>query len=360
MDGTRQTYASGESNPHPLTEREREILRLVVRSFVDTAGPVGSKYLARHYPLKLSPASIRSTMSGLEELGYLDHPYTSAGRIPTELGYRKFVDELMDASELSLAEKTMIRQELEGLMGDTHELIEEGSRLLSRLSNLIGVALSPSLSTGVLERLDVVQLSSRRIMFVISVRGGLVRTIMAEIDTHLSRETLERVVPVLNERLAGLTLEELRRSAAARIRDLDGESDGVVRLVMRESGHLFHDERSRRTVRYSGAPNILALPEFQEPAELRELIEMMENQHRVVHLLENHHDESEPGRAYISIGSENRDGTAHKYSVVSARYQMGETLGTIGVIGPTRMDYARVVTLVENLAALLGRQTAPT
>ena len=361
MDAREGTYGNGRIERPPLTDREREILRLVVSSFVETAGPIGSRFLARRYPLNLSAASIRNTMSDLEELGYLDHPYTSAGRIPTELGYRKFVDELMGNSDLNASEKMMLRAELERLVGDTHEMIEEGSRLLGRLSNLLGVALSPRLATGILERLEVVKLSSTRIMFVISVRGGLVKTIIAEIDSDVRRETLDRVVPLLNERLAGLTLEEIRRTAASRIRDIEDKGDGVVRLVMRESTNLFSEQAERRTLRYSGAPNMLRLPEFQEPDDLRNIIEIMEDQDLVVHLLEDQRqeDEHQEGRAFITIGRENVEGKANKYSVVSARYRLGDTVGTIGVIGPTRMDYARVVTLVESMANMLSRASGP-
>ena len=357
VDSYEGTYGGSRIEQPALTDREREILRLVVRSFIDTAGPVGSRFLAKNYPLNLSAASIRNTMSDLEELGYLDHPYTSAGRIPTELGYRKFVDELMGNCDLNQSEKQLLRGELDRLMGDTQELIDEGSRLLSRLSNLLGVALSPKLATGVLERLEVVKLSSTRIMFVISVRGGLVKTIIAEVDSDVRREMLDRVVPVLNERLAGLTLEEIRRTAAARIRDIEGDGDGVVRLVMRESATLFSEQSEKRTLRYSGAPNILSLPEFQEPADLRNLIEIMEDQDLVVHLLE---DQQPPeldigeGRAYVTIGSENVEGKANKYSLVTARYRLGDTVGTIGVIGPMRMDYARVMSLVESMARMLS------
>ncbi|HEX7072286.1 MAG TPA: HrcA family transcriptional regulator, partial [Rhodothermales bacterium] len=126
--------------------------------------------------------------------------------------------------------------------------------------------------------------------------------------------------------------------------------------VMRESANLFSEQAERRTLRYSGAPNMLSLPEFQEPADLRNIIEMMEDQELVVHLLEDQRptDEILEGRAYVTIGSENVNGKANKFSVVSARYRLGDTVGTIGVIGPTRMDYARVVTLVENMANMLS------
>lgn len=348
------TYESAFSEP--LSEREREILRLVVKSFIRTAGPVGSRFLAKSYPLGLSAASIRNTMSDLEEAGYLDHPYTSAGRIPTELGYRTFVDELMEASGLSPAEKRLLRRELDRMMGDTEVLLQESSRMLGRLSNLLGVVLSPNLSTGVLERLEVVPLSSSRVMFVISVRGGLVKTIVLEIDSALDRHDLDRVVVMLNERLAGLTLEEIRRTYAQRVQDLDDRT-GIVRLVLNQSGALFSESVTGRRLRFGGAQNIMAQPEFQEPGDLRNLIELLEDEHFIVQLLEDRTSaaEDETGRALISIGSENADGKTDKYSIVTARYLLGDTVGTIGIIGPTRMDYGRVVALVEDMASLLSR-----
>ena len=352
--GNRQTVGSNRE----LTEREREVLRLVVRSFVDTAGPVGSRFLAKRYPLGLSPASIRNTMSDLEELGYLDHPYTSAGRIPTELGYRKFVDELMGATELTPQEHGLIASELDRLIGDTEELLREGSRLLGRLSNLLGVALTPKLSSGVLDRLEIVPLSSTRVMFVLSVRGGLVKTIVFEVDSDLRREALDRVVSILNERLAGLTLEEIRNTFEPRIRDIDDDQTGIVRLVLNNAPVLFNAQPEGQRLRYAGAQNIILQPEFQDPEDVRNLIKMIEDEDYVVHLLESRGEASqeEVGRALVSIGSEHSQEQVGKYSIVTARYRMGETDGIIGVIGPMRMDYSRVITLVESMADLLTRE----
>lgn len=339
-----------------LSEREREILRLVVRSFIDTADPIGSRYLARRFPIGLSPASIRNTMSDLEELGYLDHPYTSAGRIPTERGYRKFVDELMETEELSMKEKEMLKAELDRLMADPMDFLYEGSRLLGRLSNLLGVVLTPRLTTGVLERLELVPLSSSRVMFVISMRGGLVKTIVAEVDSDLSREALDRVIPVLNERLVGLTLEEIRRTFEPRIRDIEDDRTGIVRLILNEASQLFSEHTGGGRLRYAGAQNLLMQPEFQEASEFRSFISMLEDEDYVIQLLEDRglRSENTIGRAIITIGSENTGEKAEKYSIITARYRIGDTVGTVGVIGPMRMDYSRVVSLVEGMAALLG------
>jgi heat-inducible transcriptional repressor len=338
-----------------LSAREREILRLVVHSFISTAGPVGSRFLAKQYPLGLSPASIRNTMSDLEEYGYLDHPYTSAGRIPTELGYRTFVDELMDAPTLSEVEKQLLRNEIERLMGDPDGVLRESSRMLGKLSSLLGVVLSPRLDSGVLERLELVPLSSSRVMFVLSVRGSLVKTIILELETSYTRDDIDQIVSVLNERLAGLTLEEIRATYAERVADINDDASGVVRLILRRAPVLFEDASGVRRVELAGTQNILRQPEFQEPDELERMIEMLEDSDFVVQLLEESDDGSPaPGLVRIAIGRENAGEKAERYSVISARYRMGDTVGTVGVIGPTRMDYGRVVALVENMARLLS------
>ncbi|ARA93010.1 heat-inducible transcription repressor HrcA [Rhodothermaceae bacterium RA] len=352
---TKPTSTYGKGAPtYPLSEREREILRLVVKSFVRTAGPVGSRFLAKTFPIGLSPASIRNTMSDLEDMGYLDHPYTSAGRVPTELGYRVFVDELMESVELSESEKQLLRRELETLMGDTEEMMRESSRLLGRLSSLLAVVLSPRLSTGVLDRLEVVPLSSKRAMIVISVRGGLVRTIVVELDVELRRPQLDRVVSVLNERLAGHTLAEIRKTYASRLRDLEDDETGIVRLVLNENAQLFSEQPESRRISLSGTQNIIAQPEFQDPDQLREVVKLLEDESVVVQLLEDA-GEAAGNAPVIRIGRENAAEYAERYSIVTAQYHLGETRGTIGVIGPMRMDYPRVVALVQGMAALLSR-----
>jgi len=338
-----------------LSERERAILRLVVEQFIDAAGPVGSRSLAKKSSLDLSAASIRNTMADLEDMGYLDHPYTSAGRIPTRLGYRTFVDELMDTPQLTPIEREVLKMRLEQLVSDTDELLRESTRLLSKLSNLLGIALSPRLSTGVLDRLDIVPLSGSRLMFVMSVRGGVVKTVVLRFEEDLARSEIDRVVSILNERLAGLTLQEIRETHEDRMKDLRDQT-GLIALVMDESAVLFSEPEEGR-LQFEGTENILTQPEFQEPDDVRRLIEIIEDEDRVVQVLENLF-ESDPdavGTATVRIGGETDEEEMESYSIVTSPYRLGDTIGTLGVIGPTRMDYARAVALVENAAALINR-----
>jgi heat-inducible transcriptional repressor len=338
-----------------LSDRERAILRLVVEKFIDEAGPVGSRSLAKQSSLDLSAASIRNTMADLEDMGYLDHPYTSAGRVPTRLGYRTFVDELMDTPELTPVERQVLKMRLEQLVSDTDELLRESTRLLSKLSNLLGIALSPRLSTGVLDRLDIVPLSGSRLMFVLSVRGGVVKTIVLGFEADLSRSEIDRVVSILNERLAGLTLQEIRDTHEDRMKDLRDQT-GLIELVMDEAAVLFSEPEEGR-LQFEGTENILTQPEFQEPDDVRRLIEVIEDEDRVVQVLEDLF-ESDPdavGSATVRIGGETEEEEMEAYSIVTSPYQLGDTIGTLGVIGPTRMDYARAVALVENAANVINR-----
>ncbi len=338
-----------------LNAREREILRLVVESFIDTAGPVGSRFLARRYPIGLSPASIRNTMSDLEEMGYLDHPYTSAGRIPTDLGYRTFVDALMEVPKLTPEECRLLERRVRQVSNDPEELLRESTRLLGQLSQLLGIVLTPRLSTSVLERLEVVPLSSTRAMFVLSVRGGLVRTILAELPSELSRPDLELVVALLNERLAGLTLATIRNTCAQRLQDVEDRT-GLVQLMVGEAPTLFA-EPSEGRLRFGGTQYIMGQPEFRHAEELRNLFLLLEDEEVLVQLLEGPElpENVEIGRAQVSIGRENQDEKVEKFSIVTARYRLGDAVGTIGVIGPTRMDYRHVMALVQEMAILLSR-----
>ena len=345
-----------------LTVREREILRLVVTSFIETAAPVGSRPLVRRYGLDLSPATIRNTMSDLEEAGYLEHPHTSAGRVPTWRGYRTFVDELMQTDVLGESERGLVRAEVERLLA-VDDAAREASKLLGRLSNLLGVVLAPNLATGILERIEAIPLSSTRVMFVLSLTGGLVRTLVLELEAGPQRAPLDALIGLLNERLAGLTIDEIRRTYAARLDDADDRTS-LVRVILDRSHALFAEQTSPDRLRVAGAQHLLAQPEFREPADLRTFVRLLEDEHFLVELLEaravtapdgSPADAPAPvGQAVVTIGREHGDERAGRVAVVSARYRVGDAVGTIGVVGPTRMDYARVVGIVEHVAALLS------
>jgi len=341
-----------QMTPEPLNERERDILRHVVHNFIQTAVPVGSRYISKHFESQLSPATIRNVMSDLEEIGLLSHPHTSAGRVPTDLGYRYFVDFLMEVEQLTEREKAQISQQLNPVT-DPDALLREVSRLLGKISKQLSVVSSPHIGSGVFERLELIPISSSRLLVVISIRTGLVKTLMLEVGVEIRREYLDRVSQALNERLSGLTLREIRDTFIERTRDVQDERTGLIRLFIDSVDQLFDDMKEREKLHISGTQNIIEQPEFVDPKNFRSVIELIENDDIIVHVLEKHEELAK--NFVITIGGENEDAKVKEYSVVSATYDIEGITGRVGIIGPTRMNYPKVIPLVEHVAKLVAR-----
>ncbi len=343
------------THTYSLTERERMILRLVVNRFVGTGDPVGSRSLARSFDIGLSPASIRNTMSDLEEGGYLGHRHTSSGRIPTDLGYRAFVDELMDVERLTKKERSLVSESVVQAPPEILELMHESARILGQMSNLLGVALSPRFSTAVFRRLDIVPVTSTRAMFVVTVESGLAKTLVLEVEGEIKNEQIASVVNLLNERLSGLTFREIQKTAADRVRDTDDGGLDLVSFVLKRASVIFSDPPERRRMAYSGTGFMLSQPEFHETDRIRHMIEFLESGEAVVSTLEEAQEDSNDGQVVIRIGSENVAEDLSEYSVVTTRYSLGHVSGAIGLIGPTRMNYGRAVGLVDAMATAISR-----
>lgn len=304
----------------------------------------------------MSSATIRNDMNELEALGLLDHPFTSSGRIPTKLGYQAFVSELMEAAVISADERELMHREMLASMQDTQLLIRESSKLLSRLARLLGVVLSPEINHGVLQRIEIVRVSSETLMFVISVQGGFIRTILLQLATELKRSQLDELVTLLNERLAGLTLNEIRRTCVPRFLDVTGEETGLIQLVVDRSFDLFNESPESRLIQLEGASHILSQPEFADSAHMRELIELFDDGTSIVRMIEQSSaaENKLSGQANIQIGIESGRYSSGKLSIVSAPFIRSNLQGMVGVIGPTRMNYARAVALVEGMATLMS------
>ncbi|HEY5615067.1 MAG TPA: heat-inducible transcriptional repressor HrcA [Bacteroidota bacterium] len=335
-----------------LNERERSVLRHVVYNYILTAIPVGSRILSKRIEEQWSPATIRNVMADLEEVGYLSHPHTSAGRVPTDTGYRYYVDYLMEVEELSKTEKQSIETLIEQTV-EQDDLFRETSRLLGKISKQLSVVASPHLSSGVFEKLELIPLSSSRLLVVISIRTGLVKTVMLEVKAEIRRETLLRVNQLLNERLAGLTLQLIRDTFAARLKDVQSEESGLVRLFIESVDVLFDDTKEREKVHISGTQNIIDQPEFIDPKNFRSVIELVENENVIVHLLEKH--QNSENEVIITIGNENNEDKAKEYSVVATTYSADGVSGRLGIIGPKRMNYSKAVPLVDHVAKTIAK-----
>jgi heat-inducible transcriptional repressor len=335
-----------------LNEREQSILHHVVYNYIQTAIPVGSRYISKHFESGLSAASIRNVMADLEEMGFLSHPHTSAGRMPTDSGYRFYIDYLMEMQNLSDSEKQQIQQQLDQT-NDAEEMLRETSKLLGKISHQLSVVTSPHLNSGVFEKIEMIPIASSKLLVVISVRTGIVRTIMMEIGAEVRRDHLDQVSRLMNERLTGLTLKEIRDSFIDRVRDVKDEKTGLIRLFIESVDQLFTDSKENEKVHIGGTKNIIDQPEFVDPKNFRSVIELIENEDIIVHLLEKH-DELQKGFV-VTIGSENKDETAKEYSFVTTTYDVGGVIGRVGIIGPTRMNYSKLIPLVDYVAQTIAK-----
>jgi heat-inducible transcriptional repressor len=334
-----------------LTDREKTILRYIIEDFISTASPIGSRYISKKTNINLSPATIRNVMSDLENLKYLTHPHTSGGRVPTDKGYRFFVNELMDVEPLKSNEKTRIKKQFEESELAGEEIFKETSKIIGKLAKEISVVGQPNFSTGVFEKLELISLSSNKILVVVSIKSGLVRTLIFDIESHVKRDKLDLITNILNERLAGLTLKEIRNSYKDRTADLRGEDTGIIKIFVDSIDKIFHDENEGMTLYIGGTVEILSQPEFGNAQDYKNIIELTDNKDIVFHVL-NNLPTDESGNS-ISIGEENKEDKLRNFSVVSTTYSVGDVSGKIAVIGPKRMDYSKMISLLNYTSQII-------
>ena len=339
-----------------LTDRERQVLDAVVRTYVDTAEPAGSRTISRSFDLSISAATVRNTMSDLEEKGYLFHPHTSAGRVPTDIAYRFFVDRLMEPILLTEVERSSLEREL-GVGGSAVErLVRHATRALSLLSNELGVAVAPRLDDAVLEKLELIQVSSNKVLLVATIRGGVVRTVYVDLPVEVPEKALVTVTLALNDRLAGLSLQEIRRTLPQRLRDSHGGQGAAAELLnifVQSGAELFDLRDLDGTDIHLGHASVLAAqPEFESGDRLKSLIELTERRDL---LAQSVGSREHRGRVVITIGGENDSSELADFTLVTSEYRTGDLSGVIGVIGPTRMPYEKVVTIVDYTSTLVTR-----
>ncbi|HXT15537.1 MAG TPA: heat-inducible transcriptional repressor HrcA [Gemmatimonadaceae bacterium] len=341
-----------------LSRRERRVLEAVIRSYVETAEPAGSRTLSRRFGLGVSPATIRNTMSDLEEKGFLFHPHTSAGRVPTNKAYRAYVDSLLGLPPIRPSETDRITEQLTGGNGGSpiEIILRRAAQTLGVLTHELGVALGPRLDRSVLRRLELVRVSTERLLMVLSLEGGVVRTVFVEVSGEIADSALSAVTAVLNERLAGLTLGEIRSSLGSRLRDAGGDASSaeLLNIFVQEGGQLFDAAMPLAEPQHVvlGAASVLAeQPEFAGADRMRRLLALTETPQELGEAIRKRGQA--PGIS-ITIGAEHDDPRLEDFTVVTAEYHVGSLAGVIGVIGPTRMPYEKVIALVSHTSRLLS------
>ncbi len=339
-----------------LTKREQEVLKYIVNNFIKNASPVGSRLVSKQMEVTLSSATIRNVMSDLEDKDLIKTPYSSSGRIPTDKGYRLYVDILMNKKELTEDEKNFLKKEID----EKKIYIKEGefafseiSKILGKISHQLAVVTQPFLGTGVLEKIELIDISSNKILVVINISSGFVKTVIMELDIQISRGKLEKLSAFLNERLQGLTLLEIKETFNERISDYKNEEPELIQLFINHSDKIYSDDSNETKIFIGGTGEIIMQPEFDDPKNFKNIIDITEDKNFVVHILRDRVVNSSNGIS-ISIGEENIDEKLKDYSILCSSYRIGDTSGKIGIIGPKRIDYPKMVSLLEYTSKLIS------
>ncbi len=333
-----------------LSSRQLHVLEAVIQTYIESAEPAGSRTIAHRFGLGVSPATVRNIMSELEEKGLLYHPHNSAGRIPTDLAYRVYVDSLMHLAPPSDEARQTLQAELPGSRNAMDQLLRRTAQVLGVLTQELGVAVAPTFNFVVLDRLELVQVSSERLLMVLTLRSGAVRTVFVEVRGAIAQPALERVAQVLNERLAGLTVEEIRTSLAERLRDAAEvpDSHDLLNIFIAEREELFDLAGEGQEVVLGGAELLAEQPEFASNTKMRDLLHLTQRRDLLRTALQPRGE-----GLTITIGGENLDPRLNDFTLVTASYRAGELRGVIGVLGPTRMPYDKIIGLVEHTSQLV-------
>ena len=333
-----------------LSERMKRVLETIIEDYILTAEPVGSRKISKQSNLNLSPATIRNIMSDLEELGLLSQPYTSAGRVPTERGLRFYVDTIIDVHELSDQEQQEMRSKYVGHLTEGPDLFRETSRILSLSSHYLGVVWTPRMSSVILQHIEFVKLRRYLVLAILVSTAGLVHNRIIEVEEDFSQSELDHLSDYLNSFLAGLTLYQVRERLLEQMKVAKKAYDHLLEqaLLLGEKAFSSIDESD---VFIEGRTNILNEPEFNSVSRMTDLFRTFEEKAIMVKLLEKF---MAPKGVQIAIGSESQVQEMETCSVVTSTYSCGgDVLGVLGVIGPRRMNYSRVIPLVGYTAKLL-------
>ena len=341
-----------------LSDRKKRILRVIIENYIETAEPVGSKTIVEASGMDISSATIRNEMADLTELGLLEQPHTSAGRIPSSRGYRLYVNELMEEHRLSIQETERINEALHLKMAELDRVIDQAGRIVSQLTQYPAFALSSGLSRVTVRRFDLLMVERSAFIVVVMTDTNVVRNRLIRLPADLNETQLGLLNTLLNTSFTGLTLEDITPELMKVAQHAAGEAYGLISLVVSFSIEVL-EELERRQVHTAGLSHLLEHPEYRSLDKAQTLMSYLseENDPARFPILQD-------GPMNILIGPENVVDALKDTSVVMASYDIGEGMrGVIGVVGPTRMDYAKITArlsyLADGLSRLFGRGELP-
>jgi heat-inducible transcriptional repressor len=341
-------------------DRKRRLLRVIIHQFIKTGKPVGSAFLAGEARLGLSPATLRAIMGDLEQEGYLTHPHTSAGRVPTDKAYRHHVDSLVELQHVAVREEERLRREYESRVREIEDVMSSTTRTLSALSRYTGFALSPPMDEARLRHAELIVLDKRRLLAVLVSDTGVVKHRAVVFEEPYPRDLVAPLARLLNENLRGRPFSEVGDSLVDHLERLYQRQLDVLALARRLARQAFVSDDEAQ-VYVEGAGNVLSLPDFGSQEQVRALAHLLDEKKALGDLLREDLVQSrQPGPLVrVRIGSENRSPGLKNLSVVSSSYTVkGRMVGVVGIIGPRRMEYSRMMALVSQAAEQVSRHLA--
>ena len=330
-----------------LDDRKVTILKAIIKTYLETGEPVGSRTISKYTDLKLSSATIRNEMSDLEEMGYILQPHTSAGRIPSDKGYRFYVDQIMQEKEQEVTEvKELMIQRV-----DRVELIlKKLAQLLANNTNYAAMISGPQYHRNKLKFIQLSQMSPGKLLVVTVVEGNLIKNAMVDISEEISQEELLNLNILMNSALNGLTIEEINLDVISRLKNQAGIHSQLIDLVLNEVAAAIRADEEDLQIYTSGATNIFKYPELSDGEKASQLISTLEKKEMLQELIDDVNESEDNTGIQVYIGDETPVQSMKDCSVVTANYELGEGIrGTIGIIGPKRMDYEKVLRTLKHL-----------
>ena len=336
----------------PNSERDQQILSAIVRTYIETGEPVSSRTIAQRHVESLSSATIRNIMAELEEQGFLYQPHTSAGRVPTASAYRFFARQVVARATLSAEDEDRIRGEF-AAASTGEEIAERAGHVLAEISKGLGIVVSPPIAKTVLEHIRFVPLPDGRVVVVLVSPGGTTRDKVIRPERTFSQQDLDHTAEYLNRHYAGCTLEAIRADLLARLAKEEEHYALVARTALELCDPGVLEQGSGQRVYIEGAAQMAAAPEFNDQGQLREVLAAIEEKHRIIALLANCIDTPDP--VHVQIGVKGIDRAGAHLALISAPYSLqDQSQGTVGVLGPMRMQYERAITAVAFVARAFG------
>ncbi len=334
-----------------LDDRKKKIMQAIVEDYINTAEPVGSRSISKKPELNLSAATIRNEMGDLEEMGLLVQPHTSAGRVPSTSGYRLYVDSLMEKYEMTAGEIAEIKQAASKKTQELEKIVRDVAAAFSALSGLPVIGMLPGTETGIVKNIKVVKIDTDRAMLIVSDKSGIIKNKLLNLHKDISDEFAEQLSDILNQNLAGLTISKINLANIMEVRSVIGKNFEILASVM-ELVHQAVMEIDSKQIFVEGLSNIMSFPEYENVGKVKVLFDAVEDKENLSKIMM----EAIPsGQTKVLIGEEIPIEELKHNSIVLAPYQVSDSLvGVLGVLGPARMDYSKVISALEFFTSQLS------